>query len=158
MKQLVISLMVLGCGSAPRGPVSVPTPIEVAQPAVEAPRRARRVISEASIEILDPITFVDNTAELTKESTPILEAIARTLNGNPSIVLVEVRGHSDSREDRVTRAELSVQRAEAVVAFLVARQVEPARLTAYGASDTEPLSTTNDELNRRVELVILDRD
>jgi len=158
MKQLVISLMLLGCGSAPRGPVSAPTPVEVAKPVVDAPRRERQVISEASIEILDQITFVDNTAELTKESTPILEALARTLNGNPSIVLVEVRGHSDSREDRVTRAELSVKRAEAVVAFLVAQQVEPARLTAYGASDSEPLSTTNDELNRRVELVILDRD
>jgi outer membrane protein OmpA-like peptidoglycan-associated protein len=89
----------------------------------------------------------------------MLDSVASMMKINDNITLLEVRGHSDWEEpDRVKRAELSVQRAENVVAALVARGVAPERLIAYGASDSEPLSTTDPVVNRRIELRILQRD
>ena len=72
--------------------------------------------------------------------------------------LLQVRGHSDSRGDRVTRAELARSRADAVVAHLITLGVAPARLEAYGASDSEPIGLRDDPRNARIELIILDRD
>jgi outer membrane protein OmpA-like peptidoglycan-associated protein len=120
--------------------------------------RGRVVITDTEIEILDNVTFVGNTAQIAPASTKFLDAIANTLDGDPSITLVEIRGHSDWEEpDRAVRAQLSIQRAEAVVAELVARGVEPGRLTTYGASDEEPLSMTDPVLNRRIGVLILER-
>lgn len=178
MSRLAFTLAVVLAACAPAVVRSTlpPTPVEVEPPAKPsppapelpdpppsggeselAPANGRTVVTETSIEILPAVAFVGNTAELTDGARRTLAAIALSLNANPDITLLEVRGHSDSREDPVTRAELSVQRADVVVAFLVAHEVAPARLVAYGASDTEPVSLTDDAANRRIELVILDR-
>lgn len=151
-------LLVLLVACAPR-PIKIVTPAELAEAPVFDPPRQRRVITETSIETYETIQFVGNTAQIAASSAPMLDAIARTLQGNPSITLMEIRGHSDWEDpDRVKRAELSIQRAEHVVAALVARGVEPERLTPYGASDSEPLSVSDPVVNRRIELRILQRD
>jgi outer membrane protein OmpA-like peptidoglycan-associated protein len=151
-------LLVLLVACAPR-PLKVVTPPELAAAPVFDPPSQRRVITETSIEVYETIQFVGNTAQIAEASAPMLDAIARTLQRNPSITLLEIRGHSDWEEpDRVKRAELSIQRADHVVAALIARGVEPERLTAYGASDSEPLSVSDPVVNRRIELRILQRD
>ena len=155
MKWFLLTLLV---ACAPR-PIKVVTPVELAAAPVFEPPRPRRVLTETSIEIYETIQFVGNTAQITDASAPMLDTIARTMQGNPSITLMEIRGHSDWEEpDRVKRAELSIQRADTVVAALIARGVEPERLTAYGASDREPLSVSDPVVNRRIELRILQRD
>jgi len=151
----------LGACHATPAPVVV-APVAALRPApvfVPPDHHRRIVVTSTDIEILDTITFVGNTAQLAPASDKILDAIARTMAGNPSILLMQVRGHSDWQEpDRAVRAELAIQRAEAVVDELVARGVARARLEAYGASDDELLSTTDPVANRRIELFILDRD
>lgn len=155
MKALLLTLLV---ACAPRGITVVSPVVDLAPAPVFEPPRERRVITESSIEIYETIRFVGNTAEIAAGSFEMLDAVATTLRGNPSIKLLEVRGHSDWEEpDRVKRAELSVQRAENVIAALVSRGVEPWRLVPYGASDSELLSTTDAAINRRIELVILER-
>lgn len=121
--------------------------------------RPRRIITtSASIEILEPIGFVDNTAELTPGSHKMIAAVAQSLLGNPSIQVLEVRGHSDSLLHPVERAELARKRAEVVAAQLVSQGVDPVRITTYGASDSELHYPADDARNRRVEFVILARD
>ncbi len=156
MKSLLLIALVAACAHS--SPLKVVPVVDLAPSPVFVPDRGRIVVTDTSIEILDTITFDSHSAVLTPASLPMLDAIAGTLDGNPSILLVEIRGHSDWEErDPQHRAELSVQRAEAVATALVARGVNSARLTTYGASDDEPLSQTDPAVNRRIGVLILER-
>jgi outer membrane protein OmpA-like peptidoglycan-associated protein len=159
MKALFTLLLVAACS---RGPA-----IRAVEPVVPLPpspvfapeqNRGRVVVTSTDIEILDTITFVGNTAQLAPTSSKILDAVAATMHGNPSILLMEVRGHvgTDEHSDPRVRAELSIRRAEAVVAELITRGVAATRLDAYGASDSEPLSASHG--SGRIEFLIVDRD
>ena len=159
MLRCFLLLVVVACAPGSIGPYKVVSPAPLApSPRFDPPRSARTVVTETSIEIYDTITFVGNTAVIAPTSVNMIDAIARTLRGNPSIVLLQVRGHSDWEEpDRVRRAELSIERAGNVVGELIARGVDPARLEPYGASDSEPISQTDPVVNRRIDLLILQR-
>lgn len=128
----------------------------------EQPRpgcRTRRVVVESTeVEIIEPIAFVDNTAELAAGSHRIVDAVAQTMLVDPGILVVEVRGHSDSLLHPEERAELARKRAEVVAAEIVAAGVDPARITTYGASDSELIFPADDPRNRRVEFLIVARD
>jgi outer membrane protein OmpA-like peptidoglycan-associated protein len=121
-------------------------------------RRRRVVVTSTDLELLEPIAFVDNTAELTPGAYHTIEAVARSLLDNPSILVLEVRGHSDSLLHPADRAELSRKRAEVVAAYIIAQGVDPARVTTYGASDSELRYPADDPRNRRVEFLIVARD
>ncbi|MBX3160564.1 MAG: OmpA family protein [Deltaproteobacteria bacterium] len=125
----------------------------------EAETETRTVVVETEVEIFEGITFDGDTAAIAASSARTLDAVARTLAGNPSITRLQVRGHTDARTERAARAELSRARAEAVVARLVGLGGSPDRLEAYGASDAEPVAASpEDPANARIELVILERD
>lgn len=126
--------------------------------ATEGCRTRRIVTTSTEIEILEPVGFVDNTAEPTPASYRTIAAVARTLIDNPSILTLEVRGHSDSLLHPAERAELARRRAEVVAEYLVSQGVDAGRLTTYGASDDELLFPADDPRNRRVDFVILERD
>jgi outer membrane protein OmpA-like peptidoglycan-associated protein len=127
-------------------------------PPAEGCRPRRVVVTSTDIEILSPVAFVDNTAELAPSSERIIDAVARSLINNPSILVLEVRGHSDSLLYPAERADLARKRADVVAARLVAQGVDPARVTTYGASDSELLYPPDDPRNRRVEFLIVARD
>ncbi len=159
MKALLTPLLFTLLVACAPHPIKVVTPADLPAAPMFEPPSERRVITDTSIEIYETITFVGNTVEIAEASTPMLDTIARTMQGNASITLMEIRGHSDWEDpDRVKRAELSIQRAENVVTALISRGVDPARLTSYGASDSEPLSYSDAVINRRIELRILQRD
>lgn len=88
------------------------------------------VVSEAAIEILDPITFTGEV-ELPPSSQKTLDAMAATLKGNDELELVEV-GVSVTEGDEAGRQALADRRAQAVVDYLIGKQVEAARLTPAG--------------------------
>jgi outer membrane protein OmpA-like peptidoglycan-associated protein len=120
-----------GCRSAPS---PAPDPIE-AHSANRARREAppkRFVVTDTDVEILDPIEFVSGSSALHPKSGRILDAIAATLRGNPSIKLVEVRAYGS---DALTqfRAQVAAERAQAIVDQLIARGVDRKRLLADGA-------------------------
>jgi len=121
-------------------------------------RPRRVVVTSTDLEILEPIAFVDNTAELTPGSHRMIAAVAQSLLSNPSILLLEVRGHSDSLLHPADRADLARRRAEVVAAQLIAHGVEPSRVATYGASDSELHYPADDARNRRVEFIIVARD
>jgi outer membrane protein OmpA-like peptidoglycan-associated protein len=108
----------------------------------------RRVVTDTKIEILDTIHFVGTSATLSVTSTRILDAIAETLKGNPSIRVMEVIAYgSDVPTDQVV---LGTRRAKAVVDALVRRGVPAKRLRFSG----EARSDSRDQGPR---LLILDR-
>jgi outer membrane protein OmpA-like peptidoglycan-associated protein len=125
------------------------------------PDRGRVVVTDTSIEILDMIYFEYDKAIIKKESYPILDAVAATLQGNPSINLVEIQGHTDERGDDAYNLDLSDRRAHSVRQYLIDKGVDEKRLTAQGYGETQPLDRRHNEAawakNRRVAFLILKR-
>jgi OmpA-OmpF porin, OOP family len=125
------------------------------------PDRGRVVVTDTSIEILDMVYFEYDKAIIKKESYPILDAVAATLNGNPAIQLVEVQGHTDERGDDAYNLDLSDRRAHSVRDYLIGKGVDEKRLTAQGYGETQPLDRNHNEAawakNRRVAFLILKR-
>jgi OmpA-OmpF porin, OOP family len=125
------------------------------------PDRGRVVVTDTSIEILDMIYFEYDKAIIKKESYPILDAVASTLQGNPSISLIEIQGHTDERGNDAYNLDLSDRRAKSVKDYLVRAGVEENRLTSQGYGETQPLVRESNERawakNRRVAFLILKR-
>ena len=97
------------------------------------PRRPGRTITTStSMVILDRIRFVGATAIIDPASRPILDAMASTLAGNPSIRLVEVRAFGPEAGPHA-ELWLGQQRAQHVTDELIARGVERVRLRPRGA-------------------------
>src|SRR5215468_4639556 len=125
------------------------------------PDRGRVVVTDTSIEILDVIYFEYDKAVILPKSFPILDAVAATLQGNPSIQLVEIQGHTDERGDDAYNLDLSDRRAHSVRQYLIDKGVDEKRLTAQGYGETQPLDRRHNEAawakNRRVAFLILKR-
>ena len=126
------------------------------------PDKGRVVVGAKEIKILDKIYFESKKATIRKESFGLVDAIASTIKGHPSIRLVEIAGHTDERRTPgISNKKLSQLRAEAVRTALVEREVEPQRLVARGYGSEQPLDKASNEKawakNRRVEFVIRQR-
>jgi OmpA-OmpF porin, OOP family len=125
------------------------------------PDRGRVVVTDTAIEILDMIYFEYDKAIIKPVSYPILNAVAATLQGNPSINLVEIQGHTDERGDDAYNLDLSDRRAHAVEKYLTDRGVDAKRVTAQGYGETQPIDRNHNEAawakNRRVAFLILKR-
>jgi OmpA-OmpF porin, OOP family len=117
----------------------------------------RVVVTDTETTILDVVEFEPGTATLRATSQPILDAVAATLEGNPSIELVEVQSHTRGTGDEIANLALSDRRAAAVVAYLVNAGVAPARLEAQGYGDTQPIDRTTPAKNERISFLILKR-
>ena len=122
---------------------------------------AKYIISDTDVEILDIIRFEPHSAVLMASSHPTLDAVAATLQGNASLQLVEVQSHTAEPADAADNQQLSQQRAQAIVQYLVARGVAPGRLVAHGYGSSEPLVQGSDAAararNDRIAFVILRR-
>jgi len=104
--------MAIACSSSPK----------------QSERPGHTVVSTTSIDILDPVSFVGDTAEIAPSSTKILDSTASTLDGNPSIRIVNVVVHGADKA-------LSLQRANAIRDQLISRHIAPERLRAAAGDD-----------------------
>ncbi len=125
------------------------------------PDRGRVIVTDSHIIILESVHFQYDKAVVLPQAYPILDAVAAVLIASKDIALVEVGGHTDSRGDDARNLELSDRRARAVRDYLIAKGVEPDRLTAQGYGEAQPKRTGNTPeawaSNRRVDFLILRR-
>jgi type VI secretion system protein ImpK len=147
-----------------------------AEPVKPPPDKLRQFLAEeikqqlvTVIEAADRVTvrirgdnlFRSGSGTLNKRFYPLIRRIADALKTRTGDVLVT--GHTDSDPIRTVRFpsnfDLSQARAEAVTRLLAERTGTPARFTAEGRADAEPLakndSRANKALNRRVEIILL---
>lgn len=103
------------------------------------------------------ITFAFDQATIQPQFYPALNNVAATLQQYPSSY-VDVVGHTDSTGSDSYNQQLSQARANAVAQYLISRGVNPARIQAYGAGESQPVASNATEAgrqqNRRVELII----
>jgi OmpA-OmpF porin, OOP family len=104
------------------------------------------------------INFATGKSEIQATSQTTVEQLAEMLVQNPGLK-VSIEGHTDNVGSAATNQTLSVNRANAVVAALVAKGIDKNRLTAKGWGAAKPIADNATEegkaLNRRVEIVKL---
>ena len=105
--------------------------------------------------ILQGVTFENNSAQLTPNSTLTLDSVADILKQRPNF-RIQVRGHTDNTGSEDYNMRLSQGRADAVMEYLVSRGVPADRLSAAGYGESQPVAS-NDTAdgraqNRRVAL------
>ena len=117
-------------------------------------------VGEDDIKILQRVEFATGSEKIQgAPSFAVLDAVASAMKLNPGIFLVEIAGHTDNVGPADANRALSQQRAEAVVAYLKGKGVEPARIQAKGYGPDKPVADNKTgagrQKNRRVEFNIL---
>lgn len=109
---------------------------------------------------LEDVHFNTGEATLRESSYEALGHLEEALKRNPNM-RVEIAGHTDSRGDKASNQELSEERAQAVVDYLVEQGIERARLEAKGYGERKPVASNDTEKgrqqNRRTEVRILEK-
>ncbi len=104
-----------------------------------------------------PVRFELNRARLLPASDAALNIALDALNRRPDI-RVAVEGHTDNTGAEAYNVELSKRRARAVVQWLTAHHVDPARLQSDGFGPHRPVTDNatieGRRTNRRVEFVV----
>jgi OOP family OmpA-OmpF porin len=109
--------------------------------------------------VLDGINFEFNSAQILPTSEPTLLRAVQILRDNAG-VRVEIGGHTDNQGTPTYNLRLSQQRAASVRDWLVAHEIEPARMTVRGYGQTHPRASNDtpegQAQNRRIEFRRLD--
>jgi len=103
------------------------------------------------------ITFATDQSTVRPQFYRTLNAVATVLNGFPETQVI-VTGHTDSTGSAAHNQRLSERRAMAVVQYLTAQGVNPARLEGRGMGEMAPIASNRTASgraqNRRVEIRI----
>jgi OOP family OmpA-OmpF porin len=87
---------------------------------------------------------------------PMLQNVVEILNENPGMK-VEIQGHTDNVGSKAYNMNLSDERANSVMNYLIKKGIDPGRLTAKGLGFSNPAASNDTAegraLNRRVELM-----
>ena len=126
----------------------------------------KEVVVEKPVEVkksqwvLVGVNFEFNKARLTPESYPILFYAVQNLNENPD-TKVEIQGHTDNIGSEQYNMKLSEERAQTVRDYLVAKGIDPSRLTVKGYGESMPVTDNSTpegrSLNRRIEFKVLEK-
>jgi len=123
----------------------------------ELPTEVIARINRDFAELADA-NFEFNQMEVSENSYPILDRVVRIMVENPDLAM-EIAAHTDNIGSFEFNMELSQQRAESIVNYLVLKGVDKIRLVGKGYGESRPISTNSTEdgrmMNRRVEFIIL---
>lgn len=101
------------------------------------------------------VTFDQTSSQLKPEAYPMLDEWVTLLSANPSTVL-SITGHTDNQGSEAPNRQLSLDRANAVKAYLLSKGVKPEQMKTQGAAASKPIANNKTEegrsKNRRVEL------
>lgn len=134
-------------------PVVQAKPAETPKP-VTAPTENTANSADNNLNFAN-IQFEFNSAILKTDSYPLLDNATTILKANPNLKFV-LKGFASAEGTDEHNMSLSVDRANAVKAYLVNSGVNPDILTAKGFGQSSPIADNNTEegrvLNRRVEI------
>lgn len=122
---------------------------------------AQVVVTAKQIFIAEMVFFQTGKDRILPRSYGILQAVAKTILGDPSIRKVRIEGHTDNVGSAESNMDLSRRRAESVMKFLVKSGVPAGRLVAEGFGVTKPIAdnatAAGRERNRRVAFMVVER-
>jgi OmpA-OmpF porin, OOP family len=102
------------------------------------------------------INFDTDKADIKAESQPVIDEIAKLLQGDGALKL-SVEGHTDNTGTAARNQTLSGERAQSVLGAIVGKGIAKERLSAKGFGQDKPLADNASDAgrakNRRVELV-----
>ncbi|MBI5525613.1 MAG: OmpA family protein [Deltaproteobacteria bacterium] len=94
------------------------------------------------------IVFGKNNADILPDSFKVLDAVVQALRDSPK-VKVRIEGHTDNVGDSGRNITLSNERALNVMSYLIAKGLDPARLSYIGYGGSQPASALKTEEGRR---------
>jgi OmpA-OmpF porin, OOP family len=101
------------------------------------------------------INFAGGSAQIPRESMPMLEQAAQAIKSAPAGTVLEIGGYTDNRGNSAANLKLSQQRADSVRRFLISKGVAANSLVAKGYGDSNPIASNDSEdgrfRNRRIE-------
>ena len=117
----------------------------------------RTADNQLKINVPNDISFDTNSYLIKPELRGVLDPFASSLSGDPATI-VSIVGHTDSTGSAAINNPLSVNRAQSVRDYLVARGLPATRVETSGRGDREPLADNATETgrarNRRVEIFL----
>jgi flagellar motor protein MotB len=106
---------------------------------------------------LENIFFDFDQYNLKPESKIELNKVVQLMKTNPSLT-IQINGYTDSVGSKQHNLELSKNRAQAVVDYLISKGIDKKRLQAKGYGASHPIASNETEegraLNRRTEMVV----
>ena len=155
--RITSGLRIERCRPKPPKPKPVePKPVE---PKPVEPKPVEPETPKELLEIAQRIQFETGSAKLLAQSETDLDRVALWLQEHPSVTGVLVEGHSDDLGDPQKNLDLSAARAQAVVKYLISKNVPAQRLEAQGLGSQRPIGDNSTEkgrkANRRVEFKVL---
>lgn len=113
--------------------------------------------SLGNIRVDDTVLFAPDSAQISPDFAPLLNQGLALPTIRPASTFV-ILGHTDSVGGEADDQQLSQACADAVVQWWVDRGVDPARLTAIGRAEAEPIASNETPegrgRNRRIEVTI----
>lgn len=108
---------------------------------------------------LENVHFDSGSFEIKKQSEKALKELFDALNSNPKMK-IEIAGHTDDLGDDKSNMNLSQQRADAILTWLVKKGIQEDRLLAKGYGEVKPVADNNTpegrQLNRRTEVRVIE--
>lgn len=108
----------------------------------------------------DRLNFQSNSTSLMRRSQHIVTELIEILKAYPEVD-IRLEGHTDDRGDTERNKTLSLMRANAIKAKLVAAGVAESRVVTEGVGREKPIASNNTvegrRQNRRIELVVVKR-
>ncbi|MDR3189070.1 MAG: OmpA family protein [Prevotellaceae bacterium] len=109
--------------------------------------------------VLNNIFFKVSSAEISEASSMELKRVVAMLNDNPYL-RIEVSGHTDNTGSAEFNYKLSMERAKAVVDYLIKERIDAGRLTYVGYGFDQPIESNataeGRRANRRTEFKVLE--
>ena len=125
----------------------------------ELPTEVIAKINRDFAELADA-NFEFNKTEVSESSYPLLDKVVKIMMENPDLAM-EIAAHTDNIGSFEFNLELSQQRAQSIVQYLVSKGVDNIRLIGKGYGESRPIDTNSTEegrmSNRRVEFIILNK-
>lgn len=126
------------------------------EPEPEPEKKAKLVGDH--VEITEQVQFEFNKARIRKVSHGLLNDVVSVLKENPQVKEVSIEGHTDSVGPAAYNKQLSQDRANSVMKYLVDNGIDKSRLTTKGFGESKPIASNDTDAgrqeNRRVEFLV----